>query len=56
MVFKVTSNDQCGWEASKEGWSKMVITDIVPGGVADVAGIRNGDLLLKINSKEFKQQ
>jgi serine phosphatase RsbU (regulator of sigma subunit) len=32
----------------------MRITQVVPGGVADQAGLKEGDILLKINGKNFK--
>lgn len=54
MVFKATSNDQCGWLDRPDGKPGAVITDVAPGGVTDRAGVRNGDLLLKINDKEVK--
>ena len=54
MVFRATSNDQCGWLARKDGKPGLLITDVVPGGVADQAGIRNGDILLRIDGKGFK--
>jgi phosphoserine phosphatase RsbU/P len=52
MVERVTGNDQCRW-IDKDS-SKILITDIVEGGVSDHAGIKDGDLLLKINGKSFK--
>lgn len=54
MVFKAISNDQCGWLERPDGKPGAVITDVASGGVTDRAGVRNGDLLLKINGKEFK--
>ncbi|MEK6756111.1 MAG: PDZ domain-containing protein, partial [Bacteroidota bacterium] len=53
MVFRATSNDQCGWLVRKDGKPGLIITDVVPGGVTDRAGVRNGDILLKINGKGF---
>jgi phosphoserine phosphatase RsbU/P len=52
MVERVTGNDQCRW-IDKDS-SKILITDVVKGGVSDHAGLKNGDLLLKINGKSFK--
>ncbi|MGA3244572.1 MAG: SpoIIE family protein phosphatase [Bacteroidota bacterium] len=54
MVFKATSNDQCGWLPRDKGMPGVLITQVVPGGVADQAGVRNGDVLLAINGKKFK--
>jgi sigma-B regulation protein RsbU (phosphoserine phosphatase) len=45
------STDDCLWVAGKEG---MKITSIVPGGAVDKAGIKDGDYLLKIDGKVFK--
>jgi sigma-B regulation protein RsbU (phosphoserine phosphatase) len=53
MVFKATSNDQCGW-LPRKGLPGLLITQVVPGGVADQAGVRDGDVLLAINGKKFK--
>jgi sigma-B regulation protein RsbU (phosphoserine phosphatase) len=55
MVFKATSNDQCAWLPRPDGEPGLLIEQVVPGGVADVAGIRNGDILLKIDGKDFKE-
>ena len=54
MFLKVTSNDQCAWRPVKGDSTRLLITDVVPGGVADRAGIRNGDYLLKIDGREFR--
>ena len=54
MVFKATSNDQCGWLVREKGLPGLLITQVVPGGVADLAGVRNGDILLSINGVRFK--
>lgn len=52
MVFNVTSNDECAWVAPDAGKSGLLIKGVVPGGVSDQAGIKDGDLLLKINGQE----
>lgn len=54
LVYKATSNDQCGWLARPGGEPGAIITQVVPGGVTDKAGVRDGDLLLKIEGKEFQ--
>ena len=54
MVFKATSNDQCGWLPNEKGKPGVIITQVVPGGVTDRAGVRNGDILLAISGKRFK--
>ncbi|HEX9613930.1 MAG TPA: SpoIIE family protein phosphatase [Bacteroidota bacterium] len=54
MFYKAQSNDQCGWLPRPDGSPGALITDVVPGGVTDRAGIRNGDILLKINGQEFR--
>lgn len=52
LFFKATSNDQCGWLDRDKGLPGFVITQIVPGGVADRAGLKEGDILLAINGKQ----
>jgi len=52
IVERVVGNDQCRW--TDKGYSRMVISDIVPGGVADRAGLRNGDILTRIDGEEFR--
>ena len=54
LVFKATSNDQCGWLGRPGGEPGAIITQIVPGGVTDQAGVKEGDILLKIDGKEFQ--
>jgi sigma-B regulation protein RsbU (phosphoserine phosphatase) len=52
MIERVVGNDQCRW--IDKDTSKVLITDIVRGGVSERAGIKDGDILLKINGKSFK--
>ncbi|MBI4417897.1 MAG: SpoIIE family protein phosphatase [Ignavibacteriales bacterium] len=54
MFFKAVSNDQCGWLPRPDGLAGALITDVVPGGVTDRAGIKDGDILLRINEQEFR--
>lgn len=54
MVYNVQSSDECGWRTRAEWQPGLLISDVIPGGVADRAGIKNGDILLKINGREFK--
>jgi sigma-B regulation protein RsbU (phosphoserine phosphatase) len=53
MFERVTGNDQCRWIDTDT--SKLLIRDIVSGGVAEQAGIKDGDFLVKINGKNFKK-
>lgn len=53
MFTHVIGNDQCRWIA--KGESRLLITDIVSGGVTDLAGIKDGDILIKINGENFKK-
>ena len=53
LFFKATSNDQCGWLVREKPLPGLVITQIVPGGVADRAGLEEGDILLAINGKQL---
>jgi len=54
MVVRVVGNDQCRWVKVEQEASRLLITDIVRGGVTDQAGVRDGDHLLRINGMEFK--
>jgi phosphoserine phosphatase RsbU/P len=54
MYYKTTSNDQCAWFPLQKDPGRLLIADVLPGGVADQAGIKNGDILVKINGKPFK--
>ena len=53
LYLRATSNDQCGWLIRENGLPGVIITQIVPGGVADRAGLKEGDILLAINGKQF---
>lgn len=52
MLGRGSGNDQCRWIV--KGESRMVITDIISGGVADLAGLRDGDVLVKIDGESIK--
>ena len=52
MADRVIGNDQCRWIDIAP--SRMEVTDIVAGGTADRAGLKDGDVILAINGKEFK--
>jgi phosphoserine phosphatase RsbU/P len=54
VFFEALSNDQCGWLARGKGEAGVYITEVVPGGVTDKAGVRNGDLLVAINGKQIQ--
>lgn len=56
LVLRATSNDQCAWTVRPDGKPGFDISQVVPGGVADRAGIRNGDVLLAINGIHFKSE
>ncbi len=51
IFIKALSNDQCGWIDRKE--PGVLITQVVPDGVTGRAGIKDGDVLLKINDVEL---
>jgi sigma-B regulation protein RsbU (phosphoserine phosphatase) len=51
MFEKLIGNDQCRWVA--KGESRLLITDIVNGGVSQQAGIKDGDILIKIDGEKF---
>ncbi len=53
MMVRSTGNDQCRWVEPKVGDSRLTITDIVRGGVIEKAGIKDGDVLVKINGEAF---
>jgi sigma-B regulation protein RsbU (phosphoserine phosphatase) len=51
MFVHLTGNDLCRWISIGE--SRLLITDVKPGGVTDQAGIKNGDILIKIDRQSF---
>jgi phosphoserine phosphatase RsbU/P len=53
MFERVVGNDQCRWV--NKGESRLLITDLVSGGVTEQAGIKDGDILLMIDSMTFKR-
>lgn len=54
MFLKTIGNDQCAWRPLDGSGSRLLITDVVPGGVTDKAGIKDGDVLLDVNGTPFK--
>jgi len=54
MVFRVTSNDQCAWLPVNQHGRGLLIQSVLDGGVTDMAGVKNGDTLLAINGRYFK--
>lgn len=57
-VFNRMTNDDCLWVTEYKGVKLdegLFITQIVPGGVVDKAGAKDGDILLEINGKKIKQ-
>lgn len=53
VFLEALSNDQCGWLARGKDLPGVRITDVVPGGVTDRAGVKNDDILLAINGVRF---
>ncbi len=53
LVYSVQGNDQCLWVAAGTK-TRFLIKEIVPGGVADRAGLRDGDTLTAINGHALK--
>jgi len=56
-VFNRMTNDDCLWVAEYKGEKaveSLFIIQIVPGGVTDKAGVKDGDKLVEINGKKFK--
>ncbi|HLF20232.1 MAG TPA: GAF domain-containing protein, partial [Bacteroidota bacterium] len=53
MFVKTIGNDQCAWRPLDERGSRLLITDVVPGGVTERAGIKDGDILLEVNGATF---
>lgn len=56
-VFNRMTNDDCLWVEEYKGVKakdSLFITKIVPGGVTDKAGVKDGDILVEINGKRFK--
>lgn len=50
--YNVVHSDECLWDVEvRKGDTVMVVKEIVPGGSADVAGIRTGDRVLAINDQ-----
>lgn len=55
MVIETTSNDECLWvKEGRPDSTGVFIRQVMPGGVADKAGLKDGDLLIAINGQRFK--
>jgi sigma-B regulation protein RsbU (phosphoserine phosphatase) len=49
------ASDDCAWVSEGKGDTlRVFIRDIVPGGVAEKAGLRDGDILISIDGKTFR--
>ncbi len=55
MVFEANGNDQCAWRSIPGTNGLYLITDVVKGGVTNVAGVRDGDTLYAINGKDVRK-
>ncbi len=56
MIQNRMTTDDCLWTYIEDSASKrytFLISDIIPGGVADSAGLKNGDVLLEIEGLSF---
>lgn len=56
-VFNRMTNDDCLWIDEYKGVKakeSLFIVQIVPEGVTDKAGVKDGDMLVEINGKKFK--
>lgn len=56
MFTERMTTDDCLWISEYKGETTqkgLFIDQIIPGGVSDKAGIRNGDILISIDGKEF---
>jgi sigma-B regulation protein RsbU (phosphoserine phosphatase) len=50
------ASDDCAWvDESAADTLRVFIRDIVPGGVAEKAGLKDGDLLISIDGKTFRR-
>lgn len=54
MIYKVLGNDKCAWIPIDSVGTRLLIRDVVPDGVTARAGVHNGDILLEIGGKPFK--
>lgn len=54
LYINAVSNDQCAWRVINNRNDAYLITDVVEGGVADNAGIKDGDILLKIDGDSIR--
>lgn len=57
LIAKKMTTDDCLWEPVNENMkfdSALYITQIIPGGVADEAGLKDNDILIAINGQRFK--
>ncbi len=58
MITERMTTDDCLWVAEyneKKLDEGLFIDQIIPGGVTDEAGLKNGDVLISIDGKSFKQ-
>lgn len=55
MVLQAQSNDECLWQYQPDR-NMYLITRVVKGGVAEQAGIKDGDYLVRFNGKSFSHR
>ncbi len=54
MIARKMTTDDCLWVPMDMNGNKLYIREIIPGGVADEAGLKENDILIAINGQEFK--
>jgi serine phosphatase RsbU (regulator of sigma subunit) len=53
MFAERMTTDDCLWVNNPKNDGSLIITQIIPGGVADQAGIKDNDILIAINGEKF---
>jgi serine phosphatase RsbU (regulator of sigma subunit) len=53
MISERMTTDDCLWTNNPNNDGSLIISQIIPGGVADKAGLQDNDLLIAINGQKF---